>query len=353
VKSDRTSLRAVGGVYARDWLRYRRRLAEPGDAYLSICNRYETLESGPAGVGQRCLWQWTSKLHAPTVVPDLGLRLMRRALADHPVHRAPSLQRGGGGKPDVTFLIGHRGSARLAQLLATIESIAAQRDVAIECIVIEQDSEAAAASHLPRWVHHVHTPPHSIEMPYCRSWAFNVGARHATGRLLVLHDNDMLVPDDYASSLLKHFDKGHEVINLKRFVFYLSELHTAEYLSGEAALMRWAPESIVQNLEAGGSVAIGREAFTRIGGMDESFVGWGGEDNEFWERAQTLRVWPYAYLPIVHLWHATQPGKQARDNPALQLYRKLSAIPAGERIARLRQIRAGQLSGPVSLSKAS
>ncbi len=65
----------------------------------------------------------------------------------------------------------------------------------------------------------------------------------------------------------------------------------------------------MQNAEAGGSIALSRDAFHAIGGYDESFVGWGGEDNEFWERAQTRRVWPYGYLPFVHLWHAPQPEK--------------------------------------------
>ena len=81
-----------------------------------------------------------------------------------------------------------------------------------------------------------------------------------------------------------------------------------------AGLTDAAPEVIVQNLEGGGSVATTREAFESIGGMDESFIGWGGEDNEFWQRAQTCRVWPYGYLPIVHLWRPSQPPTQRSKN---------------------------------------
>jgi hypothetical protein len=339
-------LRSLLGVYGKDWLRYSRQIGAPGREYLAVCNRGEALEAAPSGEGYRCQWQWTSTLRAPCVVPHLGLRLMRRAISDHAITRAAAPAALLQDKPDVSFVIGHRGTARLAQLQATLESIAAQQGVSLECIVVEQDIERTAQAALPPWVRYVHTPPSSPDAAYCRSWGFNVGARHARGRLLVLHDNDMLVPQDYAASLLKHFDDGHEVINLKRFVFYLSEQHTAKYLAGEAGLLDWPPDSIVQNLEAGGSVAIGIEAYQRIGGMDESFIGWGGEDNEFWERAQTLRVWPYAYLPIVHLWHSMQPGKEAHDNPALKHYRKLSAIPASERIAQLLQIEAGQMRGP-------
>lgn len=329
-------LRSLLGVYGKDWLRYSRRINASHGDYLTVCNRGEALEAAPSGEGYRCLWQWTSTLRAPSVVPDLGLRLMRRAFSDHPITRAAAPVARGRDNVDVSFVIGHRGTSRLAQLQATLESIAAQEQISLECIVVEQDVQPTAAAALPPWVRHVHTPPSSLDLAYCRSWAFNVGARHARGRLLVLHDNDMLVPHDYAAALLKHFEDGWEAINLKRFIFYLCESHTARYLAGQTSLLDEAPEAIVQNLEAGGSIAIGREAYQRIGGMDESFVGWGGEDNEFWERAQTLRVWPYAHLPIVHLWHAPQAGKETAENPALSHLRLLSAIPVQERIARLR-----------------
>jgi hypothetical protein len=84
-----------------------------------------------------------------------------------------------------------------------------------------------------------------------------------------------------------------------------------------------------------------------IGGYDESFVGWGGEDNEFWERAQTRRVWPYAYLPIVHLWHPAQPRKQDPANPNSRRQVERSAIPPEQRI---RELAARPFGDPARLS---
>jgi len=231
-------------------------------------------------------------------------------------------------------------------LLATLESIAGQEGASVDCVVVEQDEHARIAPHLPPWVRHVHTPPPHPGMAYCRSWAFNVGARQGGAPVVVLHDNDMLVPSDYAASILALTRQGHEVVNLKRFIFYLDEGHTRAVLAGTAALTAHAPQAIVQNLEAGGSVAITREAFARIGGMDESFIGWGGEDNEFWERAQALRVWPWAHLPIVHLWHAAQPGKLAGSNQALAHYRDRTLIPVAQRIEQLRHAPSGEMAGP-------
>jgi hypothetical protein len=336
--------RRLAGVVLRDLPLYLPALARGGEAHLAIRNRDEQLEPAPDATGYRCNWRWTSDLHAPRVIPALGRQLMRRALAAHAVARcaAPATL---GATPRISFVIGHRGLARLPLLLATLESIAAQRDVEIECVVIEQDIEPRLAGRLPTWVRHVHTvsPP---PMPYCRSWSFNVGALHARAPVLILHDNDMLVPVDYAAQILNRIARGFEVVNLKRFIFYLNESHTQDYLSGRAGLLDAAPEAVVQNLEAGGSVAVTRDAFERIGGMDESFVGWGGEDNEFWERAATLKVWPWANLPIVHLWHPAQAGKHDAAYATAQRYRELSQINPSVRIERLRASHRGQLSGP-------
>lgn len=337
--------RFLAGVLLRDLPIYTAGLLRRGEAYLAIRNRAERLEPAPTGSGYRCDWQWTSVLHAPRHLPRLGLSLLRRALAEHPIRRQARPEQITEA-PAISFLIGHRGAARLPHLLATLESIAGQRNVDIECLVIEQDEQARLPGHLPDWVRHVHTPPPSPNMPYCRAWAFNVGARLAQGRMLVLHDNDMLVPADYAARILDLGLQGWEAINLKRFIFYLSESHSGEVFAGTADLCDKAPEAIVQNLEAGGSIAIGRGAYQRIGGMDEGFIGWGGEDNEFWERCQTLRVWPYGALPLVHLWHPAQPGKYQADNLTLKRFQDLSNIPPQHRIERLRQRPAGMLTGP-------
>ena len=339
------SVKETLGVVVKDWRRYRRALDAGSDAYLALCNRYERLEPAPDGSGYRCAWQWTSELHAPKRLPSLGLRLARRALAHHPIVRrdAPATA---GNDPQMTFLIGHRGQARVPQLLATLESIAGQSEVDVECLVIEQDGEAAVRPRLPGWVTHVHTPPPARDMPYCRSWAFNVGAKLARGRILVLHDNDMLVPADYAREVVRRVAEGYEVANLKRFIFYLGERHSRGVIAREADFDSEPALAIVQNLEAGGSLAVTADAFRRIGGMDEAFVGWGGEDNEFWERAQTLRVWTYGYLPIVHLWHTPQPERLERTPSPVEYYRQRSALPVDDRIRELRARNAGDPTRP-------
>jgi len=153
----------------------------------------------------------------------------------------------------------------------------------------------------------------------------------------VLHDNDLLVPDAYASELMKRFNAGFEVINLKRFIFYLSREHSQRVLDSGQLDFNQPPDSVMQNAQGGGSLAVSRNAYRSIGGFDESFVGWGGEDNEFWERAQTRSVWPYGYLPMIHLWHEIQPEKFNPERKTANLFELRSSVPTEIRIAELRE----------------
>lgn len=328
----RHNVRSVAGIVAKDLPRYVYALAKGGSAYLRVRNRAERITAPPCGgEGYRCEQRWTSDLHAPRVLPSLGRWLLRRALHDHAVDFSASPEQVGR-PPDVTFIIGHRGTERRRLLELTLNSIAAQREASVEAVVVEQarvHSEVA----LPPWVRHVVTPT-AEEAPYNRAWAFNVGARTATGSVIVLHDGDLLAPADYASRILAHVRAGSEVIELKRFIFYLSEPDT-EALHHSRQLSELTPTRIMQNALGGGSLAITAAAYARLGGMDEGFSGWGGEDSEFWERCSLLPRWDYTYLPFVHLWHPDQPQKDRRDNPTADRYRRLAELPPADRVMRL------------------
>lgn len=305
--------------------------------WLFMRNRNERLVTDRAKRGVACDWQWTSDLHLAKVFPRFGLGLMKRALRDWPIELADVALPRDGGAPFLSFVIGHRGKKRLRHLTATLKSIAAQRQVNFECIVVEQSVSPEIKEQLPSWVRYVHTPLPYESMPYSRSWSFNVGARHALGSTLIFHDNDMLVSADYAKEIQALVQLGYEVMNLKRFIFYLSKSHSTGIVFGKSSLTQQPPDVVVQNLEAGGSFAITREAYLEIGGFDEAFVGWGGEDNEFWERANSRKLWPYGYLPLVHLWHEAQPGKFDQQRQTAELFERRSAIPVAERIEELRQ----------------
>lgn len=315
------SLRPGGGGRVPPWVLFR--------------NRRERLIHNPNGPGVACDWQYASELDVARAFPAAGRLLLRRALRDFPVvfSAAPRAVRE---QVDVSFVIGHRGLERLPHLLLTLQTIRSQEDVSHECIVVEQSPTPEIDRALPRWVRYIHSPVADATMPYCRSSTLNIGAKLARGALVVFHDNDLLLPTRYASLAMERLRAGFEVMNLKRFTFYLGEKETRRILAAGSIPVDTEPEMIVQNLEAGGSVAVGRAVFDQIGGFDEDFCGWGGEDNEFWERALTRRVWPFGFLPIVHLWHAPQAEKCAGSRSASPLFTARSAIPARQRIGELR-----------------
>ena len=321
-------------ILFQDWLRFE--IMPTNDRHLWVCNRREKLALGPGRKGYVCLWPYTSQLVAPKIYPFIGKKLLNICMRDFEFEYRD--ERHEDEEIEISVLIGHRGLERLPHLIATLRTLAAQVDVRIECIVVEQDTEKKIQRHLPEWVRYVYMEILDDKPGYNRSAAFNFGAQFARGNLLLLHDNDMLVPVSYCKELHDIAAMGYEAINIKRFVFYLTRLNSIEVQKSIGELGNIAPEYIVQNLEAGGSMAIGREAFEKIGSMDERFVGWGGEDNEFWDRCSILKRWIWGFVPIVHLWHASQPLKEEASNPNIERARKLQVIPKQRRILELRQL---------------
>ncbi|MEB3199689.1 MAG: galactosyltransferase-related protein [Synechococcaceae cyanobacterium] len=327
------------GVWLKDRWRYERALRSGEHGWLALRNRHDQLEPAPDGLGFDCRWTFTSDLHAARIQSSLARRVWRQALASAPIERAPQPPAAAEDPPQLSVVIGHRGLERLPLLLATLESVAAQTGIALECLVVEQDEPSRIGSALPSWVRHIPAPLSDPQAAYNRAHAFNVGAAAARAPVLLLHDNDMLIPREYGKRLLARLARGYDIINPKRFVFYLCCQDSEAVLAREIPLRDLRPAEIVQNLEAGGSFAIRRSTYAELGGMDEGFVGWGGEDNEFWDRCLTRPTWTWGYEPLLHLWHAPQPLKDQHANPNVERYRQRLQIPAEQRIRELREIR--------------
>jgi hypothetical protein len=310
-------LRQRLGALIFDWPLYRD--VRRSGRWELMRNRNERIATDGRGV--RCEWVFTSDLHIAKVFPSTGAALMRMAFAEWPIvtRDAPESTEA----PLVSFVIGHRGASRVPHLLTTLRSIAGQAEVSMECIVVEQDRERFVEARLPEWVRYVFTP---CETDYNRAAAFNAGAEAARGELVVLHDNDIVVPSAYAREVVSRAREGFEFMNLKRFLFHLNEPADR------------TPTSVMQNA-VGGSVAASRRAYIEIGGFDEEFVGWGGEDNDFWDRAYAHgNVYDFGYLPMIHLHHEAQRGKRDASGAGMRRYHdEIRAIPPEERIRRLRE----------------
>ena len=339
------SLRQKAGALLFDAPRYTARLLATklgaSTAWLSIRNRKQRIVSSRSPFGVHCQWKWTSDLYLPKVFPLFSKLLLRQALSSENFDFANAPQdklSNAKNATDVTFIIGHRGRSRLSLLLKTLESIAAQKGCSIECIVVELDHRSNIKDALPSWVKYIHHKINTENQAYNRALAFNVGVISASSSCVIFHDNDLLVSNSYALETFNLVRKGFDFVNLKRFIFYLSETSSNTLRVTNRLDETLEVESIMQNAEGGGSIGCSLEAFHAIGGFDQRFVGWGGEDNEFWERAQTLEIWPYGNQCLIHQWHGAQVEKLDLDNaPTLKLYRELSEQSPRERIDWLRE----------------
>lgn len=80
-----------------------------------------------------------------------------------------------------------------------------------------------------------------------------------------------------------------------------------------------------------GALAISRSLWDTVGGYDERFASWGGEDRAFWLACNTLTGWPDdIHGHAWHLWHPTSPERnkdlpQYQANVALAMRYKVAA----------------------------
>ncbi len=304
------------------------------DQWISAWNRREALKVENGGVDTTAIGACSSDIYACHVFPWIGRRLMRNAFSEWPIRFADRTTVSG--KPEVSFVLPHRGKDRLPLLKFVISSILAQEGVSVECIVVEQNT-VQEISGLPDDVRYVHLPHPEDPAGWHKSWAFNNGVRMARADIVVCHDSDILVPMYYAREIVKRISEaGNEVAHLHRFLFCLDKLSTKNTLNlqDRVSLTR-SPVRVRQHWK-GGTLAITRKAYFRIGGFDEEFVNWGGEDDEFFDRCVTLKSFRRGYLPFIHLWHDSQQSKgdHVGENN-LRYLRELLDIPRKDRINKL------------------
>jgi len=347
------AIKEYAGVMLKDFGRYHRALAgnehvANGDPlWLHLCNRNEVLAVNPNGPGVRCPWRWTSDLHACNVRPSLGRMLATRAAADWPVRFTDHCE--SAGPPEVSFIIAHEGIKRMDHVVWTIRSILAQAEVCVECIVVDQSREPSLNDLLPSSVRLLHRPRPSGLEGWRKAWAFNQGAREAGGNILVFHDGDIVCPTGYAQSLFQTIgDNG--AASIQRFLFNLNQTDTESLFRSGNWPHQLQPERVRQNWE-GGTIAVKREAFFKLGGYDEGFVGWGGEDNEFFNRCKSVGHFTFGFVPFVHLWHASQVDKHITDNRNIsQILNERLLIDTQQRISELTARKFGDSTTPDPLS---
>jgi hypothetical protein len=304
-----------------------------GLSWVDLCNRNEELLQGDNGA-KVCQWEGSSFLTVARLNPKVGGRLLRSCLRQWPL----ALPQAAGAiaqaaPPQISVILPVGGEERKQSFTRVLSSLLFQSYPHIEIVVVEHGVDRCYEDACPPTVKYVFVRKDEDE-EFNKSLALNMGARTASAAYLLLHDADIVVPRAYVERVVSHLDSGWEAIRPIRFSFNLEKEDSMEFICSNGKSLPKRVHWIQQN-NPGLSTAIFKKVYEEIGGHDERFEGWGGEDLEFLDRLRTRRLFRGGYLPVIHLWHTTAPKKRSGERNNDLLLERLR-LPVQTRIEQLR-----------------
>lgn len=206
-------------------------------------------------------------------------------------------------------------------------------------------------SHFPEFEYIISNPPSN---PFNRAAARNRAFEACSGDVVIFADADTTYADPAGiERAIELASQGQWIIAYgPKHYCNLTEACTRDIMAGNPATPRIIPRfwlELEHELESwAGLLVMPRGAFIAVGGYDESFRGWGWEDNAFRHAMDTL--WgPFVRVSTnyaLHLWHPPSAGSHF-TNPDLEynrsryrLYEQMIGNPDG-----MRSIKKDFLSG--------
>jgi hypothetical protein len=301
-----------------------------GMEWLDVCNRSERLLPDAVSGGRMCSWEFSSDLTVQRVFPDVGPRLLRHVLRRWPIDLDFGPSRVVDRDPRVSILIPIGGRERLPQFELALAAARGQRDVEFEVIVVEQADTPLLADSVPSDVRHVYQE-RAAGARFNKSAAVNCAARAARGDVLVLLDADYLIPVDFAAECARVLCTA-DAARPARFIFHLDPHSTSRAREARSLPTDLAIERIVSNNPT--PIAVRAATYWSVGGHDETYLGWGGEDTEFIDRLRTQTFSEGGWMPVVHAWHPA--AQQKSDGTRNRLHHEdRMHLDARSRIERL------------------
>lgn len=150
------------------------------------------------------------------------------------------------------------------------------------------------------------------DLPFNKCLCFNAGVISVEADYYLLHDVDILVPDDFFIKLfdnLKDYDALQTFTN--RRLMQASVDYTNQILAGEETFRGFEPHmgEPQQPGAVGGSLFIKRELFIKVGGFDpELFTEYSVEDQFFWDKINLIGKVGFCDNPEIELLHLYHEG---------------------------------------------
>ncbi len=129
--------------------------------------------------------------------------------------------------------------------------------------------------------------------PFSRAFAFNKAVRQSSSELVFLCDADFSIPRDIVA--LCNNNTRNKAFWFP-IVFYLYKNKPEHFSPKNGEWMLWGGK---------GLVVCPKDAFERVGALNEDFTKWGGEDEEFWLRCYKFKqmVLRTKCKDLLHHWH--------------------------------------------------
>jgi len=215
---------------------------------------------------------------------------------------------------------------RIINLRKVLEWLASFNNV--DVIIVEQD-KYSKISHLNLRATHVFI---KSDKPYNRSWAFNVALKRNKNPVIIFGDCDIVMdPQELVNSIneLNNFD----VVSPYSSVLDLTPEETNYPFNMLPQIQRAGRgENDNQKINlCGGIVIFKAESIVKIGGWNEDFIGWGGEDD-----FQTIKVkklgLTYKEMPYrcYHFWHNRDEADMSNYQRTMNLLQQMSTLDASK-----------------------
>ncbi|WP_028603911.1 glycosyltransferase family 2 protein [Ottowia thiooxydans] len=222
---------------------------------------------------------------------------------------------------------GDPSGVRHANLLTVLAFLAETPEWPV--LIVEQDGLPSLGGPLPH-------PNCAVLFAYNagsfnKAWGLNIGVRRSNAPVIVFTDADLLIPDMLPRSV-EHCLRNTQMVKPYRQVLDLSPETTAHLRAGDqTALQRMPGTASTRQMQGetaplcGGAFAIRRDAFLKLGGWDERFVGWGGEDDAFSYKVQRARLATLEFDDAIAL-HLHHPRSRDRETHAAQYASNLALL---------------------------
>ena len=162
------------------------------------------------------------------------------------------------------------------------------------------------------------------DLPFNKSWAFNVGTKQSTTNAIVFGDSDLLMdPQDFINSV--KLLEQYEVVNPYSRVIDLNPDENAQPIDLLKKITRpGRGETDIQKVPiAGGIIMFRRDSLFKVGGWSEDYIGWGGEDD--YQSFKIKQLLTHIEVPnrCYHLYHEKVKPDMMFYQRNLQLLNKL------------------------------